>query len=637
MAGLTQDDFRRLLATPRPASQQTPRALGAQTPRSNGGKRDAQGFLAPAPIVRPKKKDYKPKRKTDKDKGEDDEAGAGTGAAYRDRAEERRKGVNPDYVETEQMLAVLRATEESQHAGHVVDDMEPATPGVSAAEHQSKYLGGDVTTTHMVKGLDYALLQKVQGDLKRKTDQSTEEQEAVAYVEQLHGNGAVSFDSVMASNIYDTLFKKALIPPPKRNELFFPGRQAFAWDLGEKDPVTGEYVPSPDVPTTMVRSRMDLSEQDRKGSDASNAVVLEKVISVLAFNRTGSRGGPAGGAPEKKRIKRKEKEAAILEAEQRREAAAGAVARKNSEGVKEEPSVEALPEDEDDEEDIFADAGRDYVLEAKERKAKSEVTVKVEVDAKESISKAPYFEPDDVPTTADAMDIDQAVDPATSSEDAITKLVAQSAGMLNLLQGSGAADRIVGKFDSVDSGSLEIGPGDMESQVYANMAAAPRPPSRKRRRADPDTIAEQSAKNDDPSAAAPSHLDDLAALDDSGSDGDEPDLSQMDMGVKQNKRRQLGRFDFDTEEEWFAYKDEQVHLPKAAFQFGVKASDGRQKSGSKRGGSEGKKNGGKKNMDAKLNKEFQQLNKVYSDKYGTGLAGASDKKGKGGTAKKQKK
>ena len=54
---------------------------------------------------------------------------------YRDRAEERRKNVNPDYdgvkgIETDDVLI-------------------------------SKHLGGDMEHTHLVKGLDFALLQKV--------------------------------------------------------------------------------------------------------------------------------------------------------------------------------------------------------------------------------------------------------------------------------------------------------------------------------------------------------------------------------------------------------------------------------------------------------------------------------------------
>jgi hypothetical protein len=55
---------------------------------------------------------------------------------YRDRAEERRKGHNPDYDDEVSKLTDM--------------DVE-----------KSKYLGGDLKHTHLVKGLDYALLSKV--------------------------------------------------------------------------------------------------------------------------------------------------------------------------------------------------------------------------------------------------------------------------------------------------------------------------------------------------------------------------------------------------------------------------------------------------------------------------------------------
>ncbi|CAN0424539.1 unnamed protein product, partial [Laminaria digitata] len=55
---------------------------------------------------------------------------------YRDRAEERRKGHNPDYADKLNQMATMDA-------------------------ETTKYLGGDVEHTHLVKGLDYALLVKI--------------------------------------------------------------------------------------------------------------------------------------------------------------------------------------------------------------------------------------------------------------------------------------------------------------------------------------------------------------------------------------------------------------------------------------------------------------------------------------------
>lgn len=63
----------------------------------------------------------------------------------RDRAEERRRGVNPDYESANKLAAAL-----------------PGDVDVSKLSvEETKFLGGDIDHTHLVKGLDFALLQKV--------------------------------------------------------------------------------------------------------------------------------------------------------------------------------------------------------------------------------------------------------------------------------------------------------------------------------------------------------------------------------------------------------------------------------------------------------------------------------------------
>ena len=53
---------------------------------------------------------------------------------------------------------------------------------------------------------------------------------------------------------------------------------------------------------------------------------------------------------------------------------------------------------------------------------------------------------------------------------------------------------------------------------------------------------------------------------------DEADFEKMDLG---NKKGQIGRWDFDTNEEYSSYMSNKEALPKAAFQYGVKMNDGR--------------------------------------------------------------
>ncbi|TPX72991.1 hypothetical protein SpCBS45565_g00317 [Spizellomyces sp. 'palustris'] len=568
--GLGQDDFRKLLATPRSVLQQTPRA--AQTPRQTPrATKDTDGFARPAP-VKYKKKLWKPPS--------NEGASQSEGPGYRDRARERREGANPDYEETEQMLAVLKASEESQNA-----DQSETDSSLSYA--QSKYLGGDAQHTHLVKGLDYALLEKVQRELQQKDTEEKKEEEAIQYVEQIHGDGSSKFNSTFAANIYELAVKKAKVQPPLRNEFFIPGRLAFAWELGTIDE-TGDYIGTTDVPTSVMRSKADVKGYDRNFTISGSDLVIEKVASVVAYLREGN--GTAGANPSgKRRVKRKDKEKAQAQIEK-----------------VEEPGTSKQPqaEEEADEEDIFAEAGREYTLQVEDRGGRP---------ADRVVGMGEYFDSAAVPIenkeSNDGMDLDVT---GPDSGNALSTILQESAGMLDSLQGDGAAKKMVGSLQTAGGAKM---PTDLEQTPTGSTSG------RKRQHLD---LLPASALDD----VQENHLADLADLDDSASDTEGADLNQMDLGVRQNKRKQLTRFDFDTDEEWQKYKDKQVHLPKAAFQFGIKASDGRQKSGRKGGEGSSKK----KNHGAKLNREFQQLNKVFTDKYGTGLGD-----GGGGRNKKQKR
>ena len=44
---------------------------------------------------------------------------------------------------------------------------------------ESKYLGGDMEHTHLVKGLDFALLQKVRSEIATRENEEEDEEEEV--------------------------------------------------------------------------------------------------------------------------------------------------------------------------------------------------------------------------------------------------------------------------------------------------------------------------------------------------------------------------------------------------------------------------------------------------------------------------
>lgn len=70
------------------------------------------------------------------------------------------------------------------------------------------------------------------------------------------------------------------------------------------------------------------------------------------------------------------------------------------------------------------------------------------------------------------------------------------------------------------------------------------------------------------------------------------------------------RYEFQTEEEWQQYKETREQLPKAAFQFGVKRSDGRksQKDLNASGATDGKR------KDQKLDTQLNKIERLLTDK-----------------------
>ena len=80
----------------------------------------------------------------------------------------------------------------------------------------------------------------------------------------------------------------------------------------------------------------------------------------------------------------------------------------------------------------------------------------------------------------------------------------------------------------------------------------------------------------------------------------------------------LPRWDFDTAEEYADYMGNKEAMPKAAFQYGMKMSDGRKTRG---------KVGTKKNEKAKLDREWNQILGVINKRKG-GEGGGSAKKQK---------
>ena len=80
-----------------------------------------------------------------------------------------------------------------------------------------------------------------------------------------------------------------------------------------------------------------------------------------------------------------------------------------------------------------------------------------------------------------------------------------------------------------------------------------------------------------------------------------------------NKKGPIGRWDFDTAEEYADYMSSKEALPKAAFQYGVKMNEGRKTRGKV----------GAKTDKAKLDKEWNKISAIIDKRKTSGGGGGS--------------
>jgi IK cytokine len=213
---------------------------------------------------------------------------------YRDRAKERRDGANPDYVINEDVPV-------ASGGANVAPDHKSGTDFAERRKQmieQSKFLGGDMAHTHLVRGLDYALLHKVKAELHHSQllgEEENEEEdnngdESGDVIEDGHteidrrpdvvADGSDEFDirSRMALSIVSLLNQK--VQPVTRNELFLPSRMAYLVDLGKE---TGKE----DIPITVIRSKSECPSLDALSSHSTTDIVINKLAVIIASHRAG--------------------------------------------------------------------------------------------------------------------------------------------------------------------------------------------------------------------------------------------------------------------------------------------------------------------------------------------------------------
>ena len=93
---------------------------------------------------------------------------------------------------------------------------------------KSKYLGGDMEHTHLVKGLDYALLEKIRSEAERKAHEKEQELEEETKIkeETINDIPVTKFRTIMGKNVFQIVASMGS-KKIERNELFIPGNFFF--------------------------------------------------------------------------------------------------------------------------------------------------------------------------------------------------------------------------------------------------------------------------------------------------------------------------------------------------------------------------------------------------------------------------
>ncbi|XP_074321036.1 suppressor of mec-8 and unc-52 protein homolog 2 isoform X1 [Silene latifolia] len=513
---------------------------------------------------------------------------------YRDRAKERREDQNPDY-------------EPSDLGLHAV--APPGSADIMSAEshklaiERSKYLGGDVEHTHLVKGLDYALLQKVKSEMDKKpgAEGDTDGKPRAAKDDQ-----PVSFRTATAKSIYQWMIKPQTVT--KTNEMFLPGRMAFIFDM--------ENVYSHDIPTVLHRSKADCPVPEETVTVNVDGSVLERIGKIMSYLRLGSSGKVL--KKKKKEKQTREKHPSVIndyDGDQKLPRANGLSSKnQNMENLppppplprranldsieKQVPAVTRVEED-----DIFVGDGIDYEVPSKDM-SQSPILEDME-ESPRNKERGPYFDEavyGPVPPSDPLQDWNQ-----VNGYDAV-----QAQALGGTYQGEWQDYQYADQMAYPDQYLQQMQAYDM--QVNGNIVQDPQLMTQEEKdrglgsvfkRDDQrlQQLREKDAREKDPNFISESYSECYPGYQSYNHEvvdsDDEGDLSKMDMGGRAKGR--LHRWDFETEEEWAQYNEQKEAMPKAAFQFGVKMQDGRKT---------------KKNKDQKLNNDLHKINKIIAKRKG---------------------
>nr|WJH19539.1 Cytokine IK [Euglena gracilis] len=585
---LSNQDFKKLMMTPRRSSTEetpVPDYLARKRRKREGLRIDTAEVFA-----RPQKKPEEAPPTYRRSARE---------ARYRDRAEERRGGENPDYVDDNKMLREAGLPERKKEllstpmyatpskppaalggatpqytpsytpapalafstpapgqstsvGGTTVTRLSSATPAQPSAApaaaaaavaavvpdavaeqrnreireqiEKSKYLGGDVKHTHLVRGLDFALLQKVRQEIVltekemeelRRKEKAKEEKEREA---QPQAEQPRPFQTLIGERLHDTLFGWQT----RKVDAFLPGRTFYVIDFDEN---------ASDVPITQYRPRheLDLGAEDQHNAGLP-AALLEQVVAVCQDRQKGLYG------PMKERKKReREKELQRQRDEEEKKKLQRAL-RQPDDRPKPRTSGIALPD-----EDIFPNAG-EYRPDVGPDATHPHATTLAEA------STGPLFR-----------DLREAKLKEEKEAQLLQERLRAHAKAHVKAEAAGGAKGPVAAED--DPFSLN----DIQLPAPKARPTAPAPTPAVRTAGRPGHLGPAPRGDYEECYPGAQHDDDGVY--------DDMHLKEKDVMDRGSKRKR--RSDFATEEEWSQYNMNREALPKAAFQYQKKMDDGR--------------------------------------------------------------
>lgn len=185
------------------------------------------------------------------------------GFLCRDRAAERRQGETAD-----------QDTYPDVTGGFFIPSQ--AMPARNLTVEETKYLGGDIDHTHLVKGLDYALLNKVRSEQEpeKGSNAASDKHVAASLAGVSAPDSGLTIKSRVARGVYDALFGPK-IENSSVSELFLPKRTAFLYELD------GPF--ASDVPTTLRRAKEDCPKPKELMYASTDGAVLERLVKIVAY------------------------------------------------------------------------------------------------------------------------------------------------------------------------------------------------------------------------------------------------------------------------------------------------------------------------------------------------------------------